>query len=186
MIVNAAGFLVRPYAQGYKGFERTKNNPCKTERKFTRITRMELIFNARQLSRCPELPAGHGNYACWQKSTASSSEQRRNSRLQDGKTLEGLQTRPDPVYEPMSVSRILCLGQKESRWTPQQKSSGIRFYRFLMRSSQISRRIFTSCTYVKIVFGHRCLLRFSLLHRHKALLHRPFPHSLCTAIIDFK
>lgn len=105
---------------------------------------MELIFNARQLSRCPELPAGHGNYACWQKSTASSSEQRRNSRLQDGKTMEGLQTRSDPVYEPMSVSRILCLGQKESRWTPQQKSSGIRFYRFLMRSSQISRRILRS------------------------------------------
>ena len=90
---------------------------------------MELIFNARQLSRCPELPAGHGNYACWQKSTAASSEQRRNSRIQDGKTLEGLQTRPDPVYEPMSVSRILRLGQKESRWTPQQESSGIRFYR---------------------------------------------------------
>ena len=55
-----------------------------------------------------------------------------------------------------------------------------------MRSSQISRRIFTSCTFIKIVFGHRCLLRFSLLHRHKAPLHRPFPHSLCTAIIDFK
>ena len=65
---------------------------------------MELIFNARQLSRCPELPAGHGNYACWQKSTASSSEQRRNPCLQDGKALEGLQARPDPVYEPMSVS----------------------------------------------------------------------------------
>ena len=61
----------------------------------------------------------------WKKSTASSSEQRRNSRLQDGKTLEGLQTRPDPVYEPLSVSRILRLGQKESRWTPQQESSGI-------------------------------------------------------------
>ena len=90
---------------------------------------MELIFNARQLSRCPELPAGHGNYACWQKSTAASSEQRRNSRLQDGKTLEGLQARPDPVYEPMSVNHILRLGQKESRWTPQQESSGIRFYR---------------------------------------------------------
>ena len=90
---------------------------------------MELIFNARQLSRCPELPAGHGNYTCWKKSTASSSEQRRNSRLQDGKTLEGLQTRPDSVYEPMSVSRIFRLGQKESRWTPQQESSGIRFYR---------------------------------------------------------
>lgn len=29
----------------------------------------------------------------------------------------------------MSVSRILRLGQKESRWTPQQESSGIRFYR---------------------------------------------------------
>lgn len=46
MIVNAADFHVRPYAQGYKGFERTKNNPCKTERKFIRITRMELIFNS--------------------------------------------------------------------------------------------------------------------------------------------
>ena len=46
----------------------------------------------------------------------------------------------------------------------------------LICSSQISRRIFTPCTYVKIVFGHRCLLRFSLLHRHKAPLHRPFPH----------
>lgn len=102
---------------------------AKTERKFTRITRMELIFNARQLSRCPELPAGHGNYACWQKSTASSSEQRRNSCLQDGKTLENLQARPDPVYEPMSVNHILRFGQKESRWTPQQESSGIRFYR---------------------------------------------------------
>ena len=43
---------------------------------------------------------------------AASSEQRRNSRLQDGKTLEGLQTRPDPVYEPMSVNHILRLGQK--------------------------------------------------------------------------
>ena len=89
---------------------------------------MELIFNARQLSRCPELPAGHGNYACWQKSTASSSEQRRNPCLQDGKTLEGLQTRPDSVYEPMSVNHILRLGQKESRWTPQQESSGIQSY----------------------------------------------------------
>ena len=116
---------MRPYAQGYKGFERTKNDPCNEAQKFIKITRMELIFNARQLSRCPELPAGNGNYACWQKSTASSSEQRRNSRLQDGKTLEGLQTRPDPVYEPMSVSRIFRLGQKESRWTPQQESSGI-------------------------------------------------------------
>ena len=29
----------------------------------------------------------------------------------------------------MSVSRIFRLGQKESRWTPQQESSGIRFYR---------------------------------------------------------
>lgn len=52
-------------------------------------------------------------------------DQRRNSRLQDGKTLEGLQARPDPVYEPMSVSLIFRLGQKESRWTPQQESSGI-------------------------------------------------------------
>ena len=86
---------------------------------------MELIFNARQLPRCSEFPAGHGNYACWQKSTAASSEQRRNSRIQDGKTLESLQARPNPVYEPMSVSRILRLGQKESRWTPQQESSGI-------------------------------------------------------------
>ena len=86
---------------------------------------MELIFNARQLSRCPELPAGYGNYACWQKFTASSSEQRRNPCLQDGKTLEGLQARPDSIYEPMSVSRIFRLGQKESRWTPQQESSGI-------------------------------------------------------------
>jgi hypothetical protein len=102
---------------------------CNEAQKFIKITRMELIFNARQLSRCPELPAGNGNYACWQKSTASSSEQRRNSRLQDGKTLEGLQARPDPVYEPMSVSLIFRLGQKESRWTPQQESSGIRFYR---------------------------------------------------------
>ena len=159
---------------------------AKTERKFTRITRMELIFNARQLSRCPELPAGHGNYACWQKSTASSSEQRRNSRIQDGKTLEGLQARPDPVYEPMSVSRILRLGQKESRWTPQQESSGIRFYRSFNVLVSNFKKDFTPCTYVKIVFGHRCLLRFSLLHRHKAPLHRPFPHSLCTAIIDFK
>jgi hypothetical protein len=116
---------VRPYAQGYKGFERTKNDPCNEAQKFIKITRMELIFNARQLSRCPELPAGHGNYACWQKSTASSSEQRRNSRLQDGKTLEGLQARLDSVYEPMSVSLIFRLGQKESRWTPQQESSGI-------------------------------------------------------------
>ena len=33
------------------------------------------------------------------------------------------------LYEPMSVSRILRFGQKESRWTPQQESSGIRFYR---------------------------------------------------------
>lgn len=90
---------------------------------------MELIFNARQPSRCPELPAGHGNYAYWQKSTASSSEQRRNPCLQDGKALEGLQARPDPVYEPMSVSLIFRLGQKESRWTPQPESSGIRFYR---------------------------------------------------------
>ena len=98
-------------------------------KRFIKITRMELIFNARQLSWCPEFPAGHGNYACWQKSTAASSEQRRNSRIQDGKTLESLQARPDPVYEPMSVSRILRLGQKESRWTPQQESSGIRFYR---------------------------------------------------------
>ena len=89
---------------------------------------MELIFNARQLSRCPELPAGHGNYACWQKSTAASSEQRRNPCLQEGKTLEGLQTRPDSVYEPMSVNHILRLGQKESRWTPQQESSGIQSY----------------------------------------------------------
>ena len=112
MIVNAADFHVRPYAQGYKGFERTKNNPCKTERKFIRITRMELIFNARQLSRCPELPAGNGNYARWQKFAASSSEQWRNPCLQDGKTLEGLQARPDPVYEPMSVSYILRLCKK--------------------------------------------------------------------------
>lgn len=170
MIVNAADFHVRPYAQGYKGFERTKNDPCKTERKFTRITRMELIFNARQLSRCPELPAGHGNYACWQKSTASSSEQRRNSRLQDGKTLEGLQTRPDPVYEPMSVNHILRLGQKESRWTPQQESSGIRFYRFLMRSSQISRRILRSCTFTKSGFQHRSLPQFGLHHPRTGLL----------------
>lgn len=43
---------------------------------------------------------------------AASSEQRRNPCLQDGKTLEGLQTRPDPVYEPMSVSLIFRLGQK--------------------------------------------------------------------------
>ena len=86
---------------------------------------MELIFNARQLPRCSEFPAGHGNYACWQKSTAASSEQRRNSRIQDGKTLESLQARPDPVYEPMSVSLIFRLRQKESRWTPQQESSGI-------------------------------------------------------------
>lgn len=106
-----------------------KNVPCNATRKFTRITRMELIFNARQPSRCPELPAGHGNYAYWQKSTASSSEQRRNPCLQDGKALEGLQARPDPVYEPMSVSLIFRLGQKESRWTPQPESSGIRFYR---------------------------------------------------------
>ena len=111
-IVNAADSHVRPYAQGYKGFERTKNDPCNEAQKFIKITRMELIFNARQLSWCPELPAGHGNYACWQKSTAASSEQRRNSRLQDGKTLEGLQTRPDPVYEPMSVNHILRFGQK--------------------------------------------------------------------------
>ena len=33
------------------------------------------------------------------------------------------------LYEPMSVSHILRFGQKESRWTPQQESSGIRFYR---------------------------------------------------------
>ena len=33
------------------------------------------------------------------------------------------------LYEPMSVSHILRLGQKESRWTPQPESSGIRFYR---------------------------------------------------------
>ena len=177
---------MRPYAQGYKGFERTKNDPCKTERKFTRITRMELIFNARQLSRCPEFPAGNGNHACWQKSTATSSKQRRNSRLQDGKALEGLQARPDPVYEPMSVSLIFRLGQKESRWTPQQESSGIRFYRSVNVLVSNFKKDFTPCTYVKIVFGHRCLLRFSLLHRHKAPLHRPFPHSLCTAIIDFK
>lgn len=85
---------------------------AKTERKFTRITRMELIFNARQLSRCPELPAGNGNYARWQKFAASSSEQWRNPCLQDGKTLEGLQARPDPVYEPMSVSYILRLCKK--------------------------------------------------------------------------
>ncbi len=39
--------------------------------------------------------------------------------------MEGLQTRPDQVYEPMSVSLIFRLGQKESRWTPQQESSGI-------------------------------------------------------------
>ena len=103
---------MRPYAQGYKGFERPKNDPCNAAQKLTRIIRMELIFNARQLSRCPELPTGHGNYACWQKSTAASSEQRRNSRLQDGKTLEGLQARPDPVYEPMSVSYILRLCKK--------------------------------------------------------------------------
>lgn len=80
---------------------------------------MELIFNARQLSRCPELPAGHGNYACWQKSTAASSEQRRNSRLQDGKTLEGLQTRPDPVYEPMSVNHIQKL--RRERYLTQEE-----------------------------------------------------------------
>ena len=98
---------------------------CNEAQKFIKITRMELIFNARQLSRCPELPAGHGNYACWQKSTVASSEQRRSSRLQDGKAPEGLQARPDPVYEPMSVSFIFRLGQKESRWTPQQESSGI-------------------------------------------------------------
>ena len=131
---------------------------------------MELIFNARQLSRCPELPAGHGNYACWQKSTAASSEQRRNSCLQDGKTLEGLQTRPDPVYEPMSVRHILCLGQKESRWTPQQESSGIRFYRSLMRSSQISRRILHSCTFTKSVFQHRSLPQFGSHHPRTGLL----------------
>ena len=131
---------------------------------------MELIFNARQLSRCPELPAGHGNYACWQKSTAASSEQRRNSCLQDGKTLEGLQARPDPVYEPMSVSHILRLGQKESRWTPQQKSSGIRFYRFLMRLSQISRRILHSCTFTKSVFQHRSLPQFGSHHPRTGLL----------------
>ena len=146
---------------------------------------MELIFNARQLSRCPELPAGHGNYACWQKSTASSSEQRRNSRFQDGKTLEGLQARPDPVYEPMSVSRIFPFGKKNPVGLHSRNPAGFDSINLLMYSSQISRRIFTSCTYIKIVFGHRCLLRFSLLHRHKALLHRPFPHSLCTAIIDF-
>lgn len=99
------------FKKRYKGFERPKNDPCNAAQKLTRIIRMELIFNARQLSRCPELPAGHGNYACWQKSTASSSEQRRNSCLQDGKTLENLQARPDPVYEPMSVNHILRLGQ---------------------------------------------------------------------------
>lgn len=106
----------------------------------------------------------YGNYACWQKSSASSSEQRRNSRLQDGKALEGLQARPDPVYEPMSVSRLFRLEQKESRWTPQQESSGILFYRFLMRSSQISRRILRSCTFTKSEFRRRFPLQSESLH----------------------
>ena len=57
---------------------------------------------------------------------------------------------------------------------------------FLDELDQLGLLEIEDCTYIKIVFGHRCLLRFSLLHRHKALLHRPFPHSLCTAIIDFK
>ena len=138
-----------------------KNVPCNATRKFTRITRMELIFNARQPSRCPELPAGHGNYAYWQKSTASSSEQRRNPCLQDGKALECLQARPDPVYEPMSVSLIFRLGQKESRWTPQPESSGIRFYRIQTIRDSISldadageQRRFSANRDFFVTFGH--------------------------------
>ena len=74
------------------------------------------------------------------------------------------------LYEPMSVSHILRLGQKESRWTPQQESSGIRFYRFLMRSSQISRRILRSCTFTKSGFQHRSLPQFGLHHPRTGLL----------------
>lgn len=125
---------------------------------------MELIFNARQLSRCPELPAGHGNYACWQKSTASSSEQRRNPCLQDGKALEGLQARPDPVYEPMSVSRIFPFGKKDPVGLRSRNPAGFDSIDLLMCSSQISRRILHSCTFTKSVFQHRSLPQFGSHH----------------------
>lgn len=137
---------------------------------------MELIFNARQLSRCPELPAGHGNYACWQKSTASSSEQRRNSRIQDGKTLEGLQARPDPVYEPMSVSLIFRLRQKESRWTPAagiQRDSSLPIFQ---RSSVFTRWPVYFYVFTRSAVRHRWLRQFGLPHPHKERLHDPLPY----------
>lgn len=113
-----------------------------------------VVFNARQLSRCPELPAGNGNYACWQKSAAASSEQWRNPCLQDGKALEGLQARPDPVYEPTSVSLIFRLGQKES---PLDSAAGIQrdsdSIDLLMCSSQISRRILRLALTSKLYLG---------------------------------
>ena len=133
---------------------------------------MELIFNARQLSRCPELPAGNGNYARWQKFTASSSEQWRNSCLQDGKTLEGLQARPDPVYEPMSVSLIFRLGQKESRWTPAagiQRDSILSIFNALVSNFK---KNFALCTFTKSGFQHRWLQPSESLCPH-ILLHLP-------------
>ena len=90
----------------------------------------------------------------------------------NGKALEGLQARSDPVYEPMSVSLIFRLGQKEPRWTPQQESSGIRFYRSFNVLVSNFKKNFALCTFTKSGFQHRWLQPSESLCPH-ILLHLP-------------
>ena len=92
----------------------------------------------------------------------------------NGKALEGLQARSNPVYEPMSVSHILRLGHVWGKKNPvglrSRNPAGFDSIDLLMYSSQISRKILRSYTFTKSVFQHRSPPQFGSHHPRTGLL----------------